>query len=363
MVRVGRLMRWTEFVAVVVVCVVVGSGCGMIADPGRRKVAKIDDRYITRDDLFEVIRKLPDDERPVIQTKGDLLGALEDYINRELKAQQAERLVGEGKVHVPRDRAAYVYDMTHPESLMKISNPEDYSLTQNDLRFARDQREIGIDRELKRLQGERAILYLVEEGVTTGILEVSDEEYAEEYELRRFELMHPERATVRGLYFPVEREDAGASVAEARARLAAGEDVEAIIAALADKGGNVLETRIVNDPQTAQKFGVFWEKASGAEAGSVVGPVFIRGWEKLEQDIRGTVKRQQLPDAYFVCKVLEHTPETPKTLEEAKVDLQITILYAKVMDRLRDQHGVEIYEDALPDPSIYDDAQPMVRTR
>jgi hypothetical protein len=363
MVRMDRVMRRTKWVVVAAVCVVLGPGCGLIADPDRRKVAKIDDRYITRADLYDVIRKLPDDERPLIQTKGDLLAALEAYISRELKTQEAERLLAEGKIHIPREQAVLFYDRMHPEQLMKVANPEEYSLTEHDLRFARDQREIGIDRELKRLEGERAILYLVEEGVTTGLLEVTDEEYAREYELRQFELTHPERSTVRGIYFPVDLEDAGALVTEARSRLAAGEELEAVIAAYADKGGVVLETRIVDDRQTERKFASFWEKAHGAEAGSVVGPVYIRGWEKLEQDIRGTMQKHQLPDAFFVCKVLDHTPKTPKSLEEAKIDLQVTILYAKVMDRLRDQHGVEIYEENLPDPSVYDDTQSMMRVR
>ena len=72
-------------------------GCGMIADKDRIKVAKINDRYITRGDLYKVIREMPDAERD-IRTKGDMLRVLNRHIDELIKlplSQEVEREVQE----------------------------------------------------------------------------------------------------------------------------------------------------------------------------------------------------------------------------------------------------------------------------
>jgi hypothetical protein len=52
--------------------------------------------------------------------------------------------------------------------------------------------------------------------------------------------------------------------------------------------------------------------------------------------------------------MLDRVEEIPKTLEEAKPDLIDNLLYAKVMQQLRQKAGVQIFEAKLPDPSMYD---------
>ena len=337
-----------------VLCACIASGCGVIADKGRIKIARIDDKYVTRDDLNKAIRALPSDERPTIQTPGDVLKALNDYLDRQIKQKEATRLEGEGKIHVARELAAMRFDARHPEWSVRIANPEDYALTPTDLDYWKEERELGIDREHKRLLGEQALAYLIGEALRDGVMSISEEEYEREYTMQKYNLKNPEEAAVRGLYFPEQMAGALESAVQAMARLQAGEGIDALAREYGDKGAGVLETRIVNDPQLGMKFRTFWEKASGAEPGSVVGPIFIREWVKQELDIQGKIVRQPLPDAFFVCSLVDRKPETPKTLEEAKPDLQPGLLYAKMMARLREQHGVEVYEDKLPDPGMYD---------
>ena len=60
-----------------------------------------------------------------------------------------------------------------------------------------------------------------------------------------------------------------------------------------------------------------------------------------------------MPAAYLVLQVLDHRPETQLTLQEAKPQLVTTIAFAKMMDLLREENGVEIYDDKLPDPSMF----------
>ncbi|MBN2309469.1 MAG: peptidyl-prolyl cis-trans isomerase [Candidatus Hydrogenedentes bacterium] len=351
--RKSALSRASVFLILGVVGVL-SAGCGLIADKDRIRIAKINDRYVTRGELSRVIREMPADERPRIVTQGDVLNALQNYIDHLVKQAAAAELKGEGKIHVPREDAAMLFDMRHPEYRVKVTNPQDYNLTQSDLQFWEQEREIGIDRVVKQILGEQAVAYLIREALNDGVLTITDEEYEKEYELRRFDLKNYERVTVRGVYFPEGHPEATSLAADAVKRMKSGETPEDVASQYTEAGAGILETQVVNDPRLAAKFGPFWEQASGADKDSVVGPVFIRGWVKQEMTIQGEVTQQQLPNAYFVCVVLNRTPETPKTLEQAKKDLQPSILYAKMMERLREQSRVEIYEDKLPDPSMYD---------
>ena len=54
-----------------------------------------------------------------------------------------------------------------------------------------------------------------------------------------------------------------------------------------------------------------------------------------------------------MCIIEQRTPPIQKTLEQAKQDLTAPLLYAKMMAELRTKHRVEVYEDKLPDPSMY----------
>lgn len=72
---------------------------------------------------------------------------------------------------------------------------------------------------------------------------------------------------------------------------------------------------------------------------------------------------ERIPDSLLVAQIVDEVPETQKTLEESKPDLTPLILYAKVMDQLRKEHGVSLFEDKLPDPSMYDTSSTSVVVR
>lgn len=332
------------------------SGCGLVTDKDRIRIAKIGDEYITRGDLKKVIRGMPSDERPEIRTKGDVRNALEQYLDRRVKEGAAEQLAEEGKIHVPRERAEAIFRAKHPELYVKIENPEDYALTQTDLDAWKEEREIGIDRQQRRLLAEEAVYYLIQEALRDGLLTISEDEYRKEYEIRRGSLVHYEYIKVRGVYFPAAQDEGKAleAAAAARQEMTGGASARQIQSKYAGLGAEILEMQLRHDPRLEWKFGPFWQQASGAEEGTVLGPIFIRGWVKQEMDLQGKMVQQYLPDAYLVCEVVEYVPETPKTLEEAKSDLDAVILYTKMLDRLREKSGVEVYEDKLPDPSMYE---------
>ncbi|MCP4641983.1 MAG: hypothetical protein GY851_16190 [bacterium] len=340
-----------------------GAGCGLIADKDRIKIAKINEDFITRGGLKKVIRAMPAKERPEIRTQGDVLLALKKHLNNEVKRLAAEPLIEDGKIHVPREMASAIYDQRNPDQVQKISSPEEYGLTEADLRYFGEVREGGIDRLQKKMLGEQAVMYLIEEAVKDGVMTVTDEEYAKEHTLRKAELLHPEKSKVRGLYFPVADPDAALHASQALKRLETGASPDAILEDFRDKGAKILQAAFENDPSKAARYGTFWEKASGADKGQAIGPIYIRGWQKTETSMTGQTMTSRLPDAYFVCTVLDHVAAQQKSLDEAKIDLQPFILYAKMMDRLWEQFGVEIYENKLPDPAVYDSRSPMAKTR
>jgi hypothetical protein len=56
---------------------------------------------------------------------------------------------------------------------------------------------------------------------------------------------------------------------------------------------------------------------------------------------------------YLVAEVLDITPPAQKSFEEAQPDLAPSIYYVKFMKALREKQNVEIYEDRLPEPSLF----------
>jgi hypothetical protein len=104
-------------------------------------------------------------------------------------------------------------------------------------------------------------------------------------------------------------------------------------------------------------FQSFWAEASETSKGDIVGPVLVSGAARYAPDGK-TV--QPIPPALLVCVIQKMIPQRPFTFEEAlenefaKNFLAQNIVYVKVVQELRDNAGVEIFEDNLPDPSMYD---------
>ncbi|GMU92587.1 MAG: hypothetical protein AMXMBFR4_16450 [Candidatus Hydrogenedentota bacterium] len=334
--------------------ILLAAGCGWIADKDRIVIATLEGKNITRGDLDKVIRNMPPDERPPIRTKGDVRKTLANYLDAQVKSKNAKRLQGEGKIHVPRELCEAVYRANHPEAFIEMSNPEDYNLTERDVQYMKEEREIRIDELCERILAEVGIEHLVSQAQEDGSIEITDAEYQNEYEIRKGTLHHPERVTFSGVLIPGASEDVRSAGAEARLKLAQRMPAAEVAKQYKSLGAQVLESELENDPRKF-KFAGFWQQASGAEIGAVIGPIFIQDWQAAEEDVQGSQARSLLPSGVLVCVIQDRVDETPKTLEEAKPDLEYNILYAKVMERLRQESGVKIFDDKLPDdPTFYD---------
>lgn len=333
-------------------------GCGMIADKDRIKIAEIEGTSVTRGDLMRLIREMPDEERPLIRSKGDLLRELNKYLDNRIKEPLGEQLAQEGKINVPREVAAMLWDRAHPDwrQFLDAQNLSEYNLTEADRKVMKEEREDGIDRIHRKLQGETAVHYLTREGRKNGTLTIPEEECRRQYQLRSNELKYPEQMDIAGFCFPSDPADKGvqASVAAAAVlkRMTAGEDLSKLAQELAENQVAVpFQTRIPNDPRMPQYAG-FWDQASGASRGAILGPLFISGWPiGKSEDGRTAI----LPDGFLVCVVLARTDERPKTFEEAKEELMEELGYAKTIERLRQEKGVKVFDQKLPDPSEFDE--------
>jgi hypothetical protein len=332
------------------------SGCGALVDKDNIRIAKFGDRFITRGELNEVIRNMPAEERPDIRTQADVRKALESYIDLLVKEELADQVEAQrGGPLISREMAAQRYYAEHPDQRnLDIENPEAVGLTAEHVAFMKEERELAIDRLEKKLRAEAAVMVRAEEEMKAG-MRPTEEEYQNEYEFRKDMLKNLEAIVFRGVYFPASQDDAIGKAAELRERLKAGEDLDTLITEYTTtKGGQPLESGIENNPALPKFYG-FWQQASGAKLGDVIGPIFIQGWDAIRQNEQGQAVGGRLPNSYLTCKIIEYRPESPKTYEQAKPDLTPPLCYAKVMRQLREAKGVEIYEDKLPDPSLYDE--------
>ena len=332
------------------------TSCFGIIDKGRRKIAVINGKPVTRDDFDKVLRDMPAQTRPLIRTKGDMLSALQAYLDKRVRYKNAEDLVAAKKIFVPRELAEAVLRVREPEIFVKIANPEDYKMTQEDLKYMEEDREIRIDEMLKELEAEQGVQYRIDEAIKEATITITEQEYADEYAVRRGELNHPERVAFTGILVPGATSEVRTAATELARKLHGGAAPRDLVQASPDLHAAIIEAELENDP-AKRKFASFWEQASGAKAGDVIGPVYIEGWTEAAQDAQGKVTQRPYPDGMLVCLVTGRTDQTPKTLEEAKPDLQRNLYYGKVMEELRKANGVQIFEDQLADPGMYDTRQ------
>ena len=335
------------------------AGCGWLADPDRIAVAKINDKVIRREDLEKVLREMLTEERPHIRSRSDLLRVLEDHIDRTLKHALAAELQEQGKIDVSREVAANQFDAMHPKYRSYIENGEAMGMTQSERTYFQEEREILINRLRKDLLGEAAVEYRAIEESKAGTLTITDQEYRDEYEYAKEELKNYETVAFEAVYFPKDQPDASTIATRALERLRAGEEIRDLAAEYTAAGtGFSLNSVLRKDPRSSQKFQSFWQQASGAKTGDALGPIFITGWHRTQADDQGRVNVALIPDAFLVCKVRQAVPESVKSLEEAKPELAARLLYAKMIRKLREENGVEVYEERLPNPAASDDSAP-----
>jgi len=345
------------------------AGCGRITDKDRIVVAKIGEKNITRGDLFRIIRETPDTERPMIRNRSDMLRVLNQHIDSRIKLPLGQQLAKEGKIDVPREVARETFfqesgddeEMLRQSWAMEIPPPgvvtplmEVYGLTPELLQFNKDNVEEGTDRVLKKLLGERAVEYLAGEAFKEGRITLTPEEIEREYQFMKEQLVRYEEISFVGVKFPSTLADASAQAAQVRERLNGGESFDAILAEYAEKDkqeqvGYIIQSDIQNNP-TLEKFRGFWSAASGVEAGAIVGPVYLPAYQQIIEDKEGRKVAVNMPDAYLIFRVIEHHPQRELSLDEARLLVAAPLLKAKMMHLLRDENGVEVYEDKLPDP-------------
>lgn len=340
-----------------------------MTDKDRIRVAKVGDKYITRGDLFKIIRDLPDKARPLIRNKSDLVRILNQQIDSRIKLPLGRQMAKEGKVSVDRETAREMFFRESGDEeeeyrnmwAMEVPPPgvitplmEVYGLTPELLQFNKDMVEEGTDRMIAKLQGEQALEVLAVDALKEGLIELDEEETEREYGFMKEQFVVPEYLEFKGIRLD-ESDEAGSQASRLRERIQAGENFDSLLEEFTRKGAEdntqyVIEAGIVNDPRKSH-LRAFWEAASGAEVGDIIGPVFLRASQQRSQDASGRIIVTEQPPYYLLCQVTVSQPQSLLPYEQARPQVVMPLIKAKMMHRLREEHGVEIYEDKLPDPS------------
>ncbi|MBI3117479.1 MAG: hypothetical protein HYZ00_02260 [Candidatus Hydrogenedentes bacterium] len=348
--------------------------CMQIAEKDNLVIAEVDNENITRGDLFRILRNMEDTERPEIATKSDLLRVLNQIIDERISIPLGEQLGKEGKINVPREAAReryfqskgddaeelrYIYNLNEKEAKTELM--EVYDLTPEIIRARKDVIEIKTDIILEKMQGRQAVAYLAMQDFQAGTLQPDEAAVQREYDLRKNEFINYEWMSFRAFRFPSAIPEAPELAAKVRGRLDAGEPWDQLESEyLALNPDFVIESEIENNP-TLQRFRSFWEHASGAQAPSVLGPLYLPAYQVMAQDAQGRPQPVQMPDSYIVLKVLESRPERVKTLDEAKPLIVPEVLITQEMEKMRQEHGVKIYEDNLFDPAQFGSREGALR--
>ena len=350
-------------------CLILSVGCGQMTDKDRIRVAKVGERYITRGDLFKIIREMPDNVRPMIRNRSDLVRILNQHIDNSIKRKLGIQFAKEGRVAVDRELAREMFfrdSGDEEESLrnmwsMEVPPPgvitplmSVYELTPELLQFNKDQVEEGTDRMIIKLQGEQAVEVLAAEAFKDGRITLDEGEVEREYGFMKEQFIVPEYLEFKGIRF-VDAPDAAARASALRERLQAGESFDSLLEEYMEKEKEdntdyVITAGIINDPQKVH-LRAFWEAASGAQPGDIVGPVFLRASQQRTEDSSGKTVITEQPPYYLICKVIASRPQSLLPYEQARPQVIVPLIKAKMMHLLREDNKVEIYEDKLPDPS------------
>ncbi|NLN91856.1 MAG: hypothetical protein GX130_00920 [Candidatus Hydrogenedens sp.] len=344
-------------------------GCGQMTDKDRIRVAKVGERYITRGDLYKIIREMPDTARPLIRNRSDLVRILNQQIDNRIKLPLGVKMAKEGKVSIDREYAREMFfrdsgdqeeefrNMWH----MEVPPPgvitplmEVYGLTPELLQFNKDLVEEGTDHMIIKLQAEQALEVLAVEAFKEGQIQLEEAEIEREYGFMKELFVEPEYLEFKGIRF-LESPDAATRSATLRERIQQGEAFDSLLEEYRQKGQEeniqyVIEAGIVNDPKKTH-LRAFWEAASGAEEGTIIGPVFLGASQQRSQDPSGLITITEQPPYYLLCVVTESRPESLLSLDQARPQVVMPLIKAKMMHLLREENQVEIYEDKLPDPS------------
>jgi hypothetical protein len=346
------------------------AGCGMIADKDRIVIARAGGENITRGDLFRIIREMDDRERPNIRNKGDLLRVLNAHLDEQIKLplgreldaslapEERERYLALAREQVFRENEEMnyraVYAMEPPADGQPTPAMQAYNISVLGLRNMKDLIDDQVDTLFEKLMAELALMRLAEQALEAGELDLDRDDLIIEYELRREEFRQYEWIKFDAIRFPNSREGAVAA-AQLREQAAMGGTFDAVLERVAgEMPDRVMLSQEIEHNTDDAKFADFWRDVAGAKPGSVLGPVFLPEHQGIavhgDQMVSKTV-----PSAFLTVKVLDHRPAETLTLDQvlARPDtlrsLAMPVAQAVMMEKLREQRGVEIYEDRLPD--------------
>jgi len=352
------------------------SACGKLGDPDTIKIARIDNEYITRGDLYKILREMDDKERPKISSKGDFLLVLNQYIDQRIKIPLGKKLAEEGKIKLDREIAREqffkqcgdeeqqmreIWAMPIPEGDTITPLMQVYNLTPATLRAMKEYIEQETDKVYEKLLGEEAIAYLVGEDLKAGKISITKEELEREYNLKKDRFHLYEKIKFRGIFVPTFIPQSAKIASDYRRQIDDGKNFDDLINEILSQKDSLLalpelkeikiiESEIENNPNSV-RFRGFWAVAENAQPGDVLGPVYLPEFRRIAKDEKGVTYTEIMPDSYVVLKVLEREPERTPTIEEIKHLLAPPILIAKKMEELRSLHNVEIYEENIPDPA------------
>lgn len=330
----------------------------VVADKDNIVVATLNGEDITRGKLTKVLRDMPDVDRPLIQNKGDLIRALNAYLDGEVKRTYAEELEAEGTIKRQRQAATAQYFRKYPDKLSVAEVAKNFSTAEQNALLA--DIEYGIDAEEELILREQALVYMIQEAVREGTLTISEEEFRQEYErettLNPSAFQHFEYVIFDAVRFDLDSKSLEKAAEMTRRVVDSGEPFDTIIDAMeqANPKQVMRSAELRNDPAST-RFAAFWGEVTETKDGAVHGPVVLPSYKTIRQSQTGESVEETVPDSYLVLKVLTHVAPRVKTWEEARVDLSGSIYVRKMMDRLRTTHGVEIFPDDLPNPAGYGD--------
>lgn len=349
------------------------SACGMLIDKDRIVVAKFGDSKITRGDLFTYIRRMSDTERPRIRNKSDLLDVLNKNLDDRVRLAVADRFASNAaefaevaqQIYVPMGLAIQRYIAESgdegqmirmiltsplPDSGEETPLMKEFNMSHAQWRARRDYYEIKAEDLRDKMQGDAAIMYLGAKDYQAGKLAIDPAKVEREYTMKKEAMRKMETLAFFAIEFPAALPDATANAAKTRARIDAGESFDTVAAEFQAHDPNSVSNSAIENNPNLEKFRTFWNEATGAEPGKILGPVFLPSSGRVRIGADGKPVQYRAPDSYLVLKVLEHTPERVLTLQEAQPDLMPDLIYAEKLKALRKEYGAEIYEDQLPDP-------------
>lgn len=349
-----------KIVPIIMVCIVTlsftGIGCGILTDKDRLVIAEVNEEEILRSDLRKLLYDMDDEERPIIQTRADLVKVLDKHIDTIILSEVSTVLRDEGKIEMPREMGEEIYFAKKPEfrNIRGMKNNVDMDLTEGQLRAMEAQIEFGIDDEMEILYHQEALAYKVNGLITSGKANISDEEFAAEYERRKESFQTFEYIDFIAIRLP---NDPGAKQEAniAYQRILNGESFDTVLESYLNFNPKFgIRSSFENNPSKII-FAPFWHNVTGCKKGDVLGPLLLPAHEQMRQGPDGQVQTVQAPESWIVLIVEEHRPPRQKTLEEAKQDMFMNLLSTQMMKNLREEYGVVTYEDNLWRPEGYGD--------